>query len=120
MVQEKPATSIEFKMASVLEKANYSYIFDKPITEQGKTYRPDFYIPKLNLIVECYGDYWHANPNLYEETALIFRNIAAKDIWDRDIERSAFYCENGYNFVYFFQSDMKDELILKKIKEYDK
>lgn len=119
IVQEKPATSIEFKMASVLEKANYSYTFDKPITKQGKTYRPDFYIPKLNLIIECYGDYWHANPNLYEETAQIFRNITAKDIWDRDRERSAFYCENGYNFVYFFQSDMKDELILEKIKEYD-
>ena len=119
-VQDKPATSIESKMASVLESAGYIYTFDEPITREDKTYRPDFYISKLNLIVECYGDYWHANPSLYEESAYIFRDITAKEIWDRDKERCNFYCKHGYNFVYLYQSDMERDLILKKIKEYDK
>ena len=25
----------------------------------------DVYIPKLNLIIEYFGDYWHCNPNKY-------------------------------------------------------
>lgn len=119
-VHQKPATSIEFKMSGILEKVGYVFVFDQPITHDNKTYRPDFYIPSLNLIVECYGDYWHANPEMYEESALIFRNITAKDIWVRDEERKNFYCRCGYNFVYFYQSEMIEELILNKIKEYER
>lgn len=120
IVQQRPATSIEFRMASILDKAGYSYVFDEPITKDSKTYRPDFLLLDFNLVVECYGDYWHANPELYEESATIFRGITAKDIWIRDKERGSFYCDCGYNFVYFYQSEMKEELILNKIKEYEK
>jgi len=25
----------------------------------------DFYLPKQNLLIECDGDYWHGNPQIY-------------------------------------------------------
>jgi len=26
----------------------------------------DIYVPSKKLIIECFGDYWHCNPNLYK------------------------------------------------------
>jgi G:T-mismatch repair DNA endonuclease (very short patch repair protein) len=36
-----------------------------------KTFIPDIAIPELKLIFECFGDYWHGNPNLFNEDQII-------------------------------------------------
>jgi len=51
-------------------------------------YSLDFYIPELNVAVEFNGDYWHANPDIYE--ADWFHPVKkqyARDIWKHDKER---------------------------------
>lgn len=40
-------------------------------------------IKHKDCIIEFNGDYWHANPQLYKETAII-RGKTAVDIWNRD------------------------------------
>lgn len=57
----------------------------------------DIFIPSKNLIVECYGDYWHCNPDVYQED---FYNkslkLTAKETWDRDSERVGLLKSFGY------------------------
>ena len=57
----------------------------------------DIFIPSKNLIIECYGDYWHCNPDIYKED---FYNkslkLTAGEIWDRDSIRISLLKSFGY------------------------
>ena len=45
----------------------------------------DIYVPKLNLIIEYFGDYWHCNPKKYNENYFNQKkNKYAKEIWEYD------------------------------------
>lgn len=46
----------------------------------------DFYIPELNLNIEYYGQYWHANPNIYKKDDKIMEYFA-ETIWENDKRR---------------------------------
>lgn len=87
-------------------------VFAKMMKELGVEYETqrvlgakifDFYIPSKNMMVEVDGDYWHANPILYEEVDLNktqirnvrndkFKNVLAKGngykierVWEHDL-----------------------------------
>jgi len=50
----------------------------------------DFYCSDTGAAIEFYGDFWHANPDLYDENdSLPFPegDVRAKDIWERDDHR---------------------------------
>ena len=48
----------------------------------------DFYIPSNNTIIEYYGDYWHGNPEKYEDDFLIEQlGITAKEKREQDKKR---------------------------------
>ena len=51
-----------------------------------KGYRLDFYDKTLNLVIEFYGDKWHANPILYKENDIIHlkQDNLAGNIWKHD------------------------------------
>lgn len=66
----------------------------------------DIFIPEKNLIVEFYGDYWHCNPEKYDNKYFhkaIHRT--AEEIWERDKERELKIRDCGYNFAYIWESD---------------
>ena len=48
-------SSIEMAVCGILDDLGIEYIPQYPI----RWYFADIYIPKLNLIIECDGDYWH-------------------------------------------------------------
>jgi len=54
-------TSIERKVKSQLSKNNIRFIQQWPIDNK---FICDFFVPDLNLIIECDGDYWHNKPNV--------------------------------------------------------
>lgn len=48
-------------------------------------YKLDFYNPVKKIVVEVMGDYWHCNPNIYQESFFNKnKNMFAKDIWISD------------------------------------
>lgn len=52
-----------------------------------------------SVIVEYYGDYWHANPQLYQPSDTL-ANSTAQDIWNSDADREKRILQsvvNGYN-----------------------
>jgi hypothetical protein len=52
----------------------------------NKWYFPDILIDN-KYIIEFYGDYWHANPEVYKENTYINNYTTAKEIWENDKHR---------------------------------
>ena len=82
----------------------------------------DIFLPKLNLIIEYFGDYWHCNPNKYSSDYLnVKKGLIAKEIWEYDKSKLELIKSYGYNIEVIWESDLKlnkDELI-KIINKYD-
>ena len=68
-----------------------------------------------NNIIEFNGDYWHANPKVYNETALI-RGKKAIDIWQRDMLKLKTADDLGFNTLTVWELDFNSNKI-KKIEE---
>lgn len=83
----------------------------------------DIYIPKLNLVIEYNGDYWHCNPKKYNEDYYHqIKGKTAKELWEYDKYKIDLIRDNGYNLEIVWESDLKkDQTIINKlIKKYDK
>lgn len=57
----------------------------------------DIFIPSINKVIECHGDYWHCNPikckpDYYNKLV----HLTAQEMWDRDKQKSDLLTENGY------------------------
>lgn len=87
----------------------------------------DFYIKQFNLIIECNGDFWHANPNKYKsEDVLKFpgKSVKANDLWEKDKKKIDEYKKRGYSVITLWETDIKrmhnehvlSEFIMKQIK----
>jgi very-short-patch-repair endonuclease len=82
----------------------------------------DIYIPKLNLVIEYNGDYWHCNPKKYD--ANYYHQVkkkTAQEMWEYDNNKIDLIKRNGYNLVIVWESDLKGDpnLINKIITKYD-
>lgn len=83
---------------------NYKY--------NGKTrwVTPDIVISKA-LVIEVYGDYWHANPNIYKPYDIVHHNITAQSIWDADRTRNNIIeSVTGYVVYPIWVSELKKNL----------
>lgn len=82
----------------------------------------DIYIPKLNLIIEYFGDYWHCNPLKYNaEYINVKKNLTAKEIWEYDKNKLELIKSYGYNLEVIWESELKlnNNKLLTIIKKYD-
>lgn len=82
----------------------------------------DIFLPKLNLVIEYNGDYWHCNPKKY--SADYFHQVkkkTAKELWEYDNNKIDLIKRKGYNLVIVWESDLKEDpdLINKIITKYD-
>jgi G:T-mismatch repair DNA endonuclease (very short patch repair protein) len=82
----------------------------------------DIYIPKLNLIIEYFGDYWHCNPIKYDTDYVnVKKNLTAKEIWKYDESKLELIKSYGYNLEVIWESELKlnNDKLLTIIKKYD-
>jgi G:T-mismatch repair DNA endonuclease (very short patch repair protein) len=82
----------------------------------------DIYIPKLNLIIEYFGDYWHCNPLKYDANYInVKKNLTAKEIWKYDESKLELIKSYGYNLEVIWESELKlnNDKLLTIIKKYD-
>lgn len=98
-----------------IEIPNYEkYLYDKI---NKRSYAFDFMIK--NKIIEFNGDYWHANPELYDENYFNkAKNKTAKEIWEYD--KAKIECAKSYGFdvLIVWENDYnynEDEVIKKCI-----
>jgi G:T-mismatch repair DNA endonuclease (very short patch repair protein) len=95
----KKNTSIEIKLSELLDKNNIRFHSNYPIDK----YLVDFYIDKYNLVIECFGDYWHANPIKYKNKILTEAQI--KNL-DRDKRKEKYLKDNNINYIFLWETDI--------------
>jgi very-short-patch-repair endonuclease len=111
-------TSIERIMRGLLE--NESITFEAQFKVPNSRYRADFYLDEYNIIIECDGDYWHANPQMFPDPTESQLKVIQKDS-----NKNAFYRNAGYVVFRFWENDIWDnremcfQQVLDKISEVD-
>ncbi len=99
-------TKIEIIVKDVLDSMGIQYYNNY----RFKRFVFDFYLPDFNFVIECQGDYWHGNPD-------IFDNL--NDIQNKNVERDKIkieYLNNSKteylflweNEIYKYKSKLKD------------
>lgn len=87
--------------------------------KDGKYFFPDVLIEELGLIIEFYGDYWHANPQKFNAEDIIHYGSSAQEIWKKDKQRvrrleSAMIDDKGNNIDYRVRVVWEQEYIDNK------
>lgn len=103
-------SKIEFKVSEILEESGIEHLTQKHFYSPKEGYPEgrfgincDFYIPDLNLVIECNGGYYHADPRMYPDRSqlderqkkmvfryerkkrlLNFMNIRLVELWERE------------------------------------
>ena len=106
----------------------FFYKLNKEYSVQYSTtavFNLDFYDKEKNLVIEFLGDYWHANPKIYESGAVFNRSktpILAKQIWKYDNQRKRNICKVLNNPIYIevWESDWKEnpDKVIEEILKY--
>lgn len=90
-------TTIERLMEEYLKRLNIKYKYSFVL----KCRQFDFLLIEHKLIIECDGDYWHANPKFYPEP--MQWQIQRIKI---DIEKNEIALKNGFQIVRFWEDDI--------------
>jgi G:T-mismatch repair DNA endonuclease (very short patch repair protein) len=88
----------------------------------------DFYVECLDMFIEVNGDYWHANPLLYNANdTLHYPNnnlCTARDVWGKDKIKNDNVTNDGHSLIVIWESEMKNlddeqltELIIEKVEQ---
>lgn len=104
-------TSIEIKVENFLRKLRVNF---EPNFKIGR-FVVDFYLPQCNIVIECQGDYWHANPLMYSTVD----KVQSKNI-DRDNRKKALLAGEGVKTLYFWETDINKHFseVKDKIREH--
>lgn len=95
-------SAIEKKIYETFYYADIDFQFQKSIHDK---YWVDFLIHD-KIILEAYGDYWHANPNVFKETHKFYDNKSMNDIHEHDRTRKEYLESHGYIFVSLWESEI--------------
>jgi len=94
-------TSIELMVADALTILNIEY---EPQYRIGR-FTVDFFVPALSLVIEVQGDYWHANPKLYDGKPLNKSQLRTRE---RDKRKRAYFAVHPeYRLVELWESDIR-------------
>lgn len=74
MHQRTKSTNIEVAFASALREKGYTFDEQVPICNASVV---DFFIPSINAVVFCDGDYWHNLPEHIEKDKRVTATIEA-------------------------------------------
>jgi len=102
--------SIEYLIAITLNELGVVWRYEDVFMFTDNTYIPDFYIPESNLVIECYGDFWHANPTLFAHTDTTHSNRTAKMVWEYDENKKRVFLDNSINYHYIYETDINNNL----------
>jgi very-short-patch-repair endonuclease len=83
-------SSIEIKVRNFLEKLKIEYYQHKYMNIKN-SYQCDFFIPSMNLVIECDGNYWHKYPigneiDHIRTSELIQKGFKVLRIWEFEIK----------------------------------
>lgn len=102
--QKNKFTKPERIVKEHLEDNNIEYIPQHPLFDR---FVVDFYLPKLNLVIEVLGDYWHGHPDKYGDGENL-KPLTEKQIHnkERDIFKFNFIKDKKLNIIMVWESDI--------------
>jgi very-short-patch-repair endonuclease len=109
---------IEEKVSTILTQLRLPFEAQVSVDK----YTVDFLVDK-KYIVECYGDFWHCNPQQYTSSYYNRgKKKTAEEIWNRDMERKKKFEQLGYKFLCFWENDIRNnpKIVQSKIKKHIK
>ncbi len=83
----------------------------------------DFFLPGNNLLIEVFGDYYHANPKIYKADDLLLSRSngkTAKELWKANNKRLLLAKNAGYKTAVIWESDLKEILEIEMPKYLEK
>ena len=76
----------------------------------GTRYKADGYCQETNTIYEFHGDYWHGNPEIYDENQINETvGLSMKILYNKTIEKENKIKELGYNLVTIWESHFNNK-----------
>ena len=103
--RKREETKPELFIKHFLIQYKIDYIYNEQLSKQYK-YRPDFVLPSFKVILEVQGDYWHANPSIYDEDECTDKQILARQ---KDVIKKAYYESLGYTVICIWELEIKNE-----------
>jgi hypothetical protein len=97
-------SNLEYKFEGILELLEIEYIHSYYIEEIKKIY--DFYLPKLNILIEVDGDFWHCNPIKYNKPECKTQEINLKN----DEFKNQWAKDNNYTLLRFWENDINNNI----------
>ena len=84
-------SSIETKIQGFLKDLGIEYFAHSNFNQIKHKYQCDIFIPSMNLVIECDGDYWHSYPTGTEidhirTKELIEKGFKVLRLWEREIK----------------------------------
>lgn len=118
-------SGLEKQIQKILIDADIKWI--KQFEYKHKFY--DLYLPDFNTIIEVNGNYWHANPSIYQADDVILypgnNKKLAEEIWRRDIKKQVLVEAIGIYVIVLWEDFIKrssnDEIlnfITNEISQY--
>lgn len=111
-------SKLENRIEKVLKKINLEYIPQFLLFSNNKYYSYDFFLSEYNIILEINGDYWHANPEIYEKEDLIKYpggNKKASYVWEKDKEKKEFAEKKGIPVFYIWEKEINEKFTDEEI-----
>jgi very-short-patch-repair endonuclease len=103
-------TKIEVKIQNFLSMLDIGFVKHK-VMDILHCYQCDVFVPSLNLVIECDGDFIHCNPYKYSADFVRFPsrkpNLMAKDIWQRDKVRTNELIEKGFSVMRLWEHEIE-------------
>lgn len=86
-------------------------IFQKEFKIKGTVYQVDIAYPPKNIVIECYGDYWHCNPEIYkaDDYNNHLQMISYKK-WKLDKKRIERIKNKNFKVFIFWENDIRNNL----------
>jgi very-short-patch-repair endonuclease len=97
-------TRIEKILVDILSSLKIDFVHPYNLELNSIRREFDFYLPDLNLLIECDGDYWHANPSLYQT-----KDHIQKYNETNDNIKNKLALDSGICLLRFWESDILKE-----------
>lgn len=107
----KKSTKIEIIIKNILDSKNISYKTQQPIDR----WSVDFLLDN-GKIIECFGDYWHCNPQRYSSDYKL-TEAQQKNI-KRDKEKISYFEKENRNYLILWETEILNKTAFSKLESF--
>lgn len=122
VVNDVQMNKIESIVALILNELKIPWKYEHVVRcGNDHCFLPDFWLFEHNVVIECFGDYWHANPKFWKSNDIIFKTKTAKMIWEHDQKKIQAYADvlNAKTII-LWENEILANVVENKIYEFTK